>query len=218
VPLDSFSLQGGARREIRRTLREVEREGAAFEERAETMRRTFVGFGSIRPFALALLLILSRPAAADPATIVAVGASNTSGFNVGEQNAYPARLEALLRAKGVDAVVINAGVGFDTTAGMLRRIDSSVPDGTKLVILQPGGNDRRFFVTREQRAANIAAIADRLRARGIKVVVFDPDFPSAYYIFDGIHFTAAAHAQIAERLLPEVMVALPKRARRSEHR
>src|SRR5690349_5237461 len=96
------------------------------------MNRTFVGLALARSLALILLIMSGGFAAADPVTIVAVGASNTSGFNVGEQNAYPARLEALLRAKGIDAVVINAGVGFDTTAGMLRRLDSSVPDGTKL--------------------------------------------------------------------------------------
>ena len=175
------------------------------------MRHFLARLGRLR--ALALLVILCSPAAADPVTIVAVGASNTSGFNVGERNAYPARLEALLRARGIEATVINAGVGFDTTSGMLRRIDSDVPDGTALVILQPGGNDRRFFVAREQRAANIADIENRLRARGIKVVVFDPVFPAEYYIFDGIHFTAAAHAQIAERLMPEVISALPKRKR-----
>jgi acyl-CoA thioesterase-1 len=107
-------------------------------------------------------------------------------------------------------MVVNAGVGFDTTGGMLRRIDPAVPDGTRLLILQPGGNDRRFFVAEDRRAANIAAITSRLGARGIKVIVFDPVFPGEYYIFDGIHFTAAAHARIAERLLPEVIAALPK--------
>jgi acyl-CoA thioesterase-1 len=119
-----------------------------------------------------------------------------------------------LRARGVEAKVINAGVSFDTTAAMLRRIDAAVPDGTYLVILQPGGNDRRFFVPIAQRTANIEAIQNRLRGRGIKTILFDPVFPADYYWFDGIHFTAAAHADIAARLLPEVMAALPKRRRR----
>jgi acyl-CoA thioesterase I len=95
-----------------------------------------------------------------------------------------------------------AGVIADTTSGMLQRIDSSAPDGTHLVILQPGGNDLRFFGTAEQRKANIAAIERRLRERGIKLIVFDPVFPPDYFTFDGIHFTAAAHAQIAAQLLP----------------
>jgi acyl-CoA thioesterase-1 len=90
-------------------------------------------------------------AAAAPLRIVAIGASNTQGWYVGKQGAYPAKLQALLKAKGIDAQVINAGVPFDTTAGMLKRIDSDVPTGTDIVILQPGANDRRFFGTKEQR-------------------------------------------------------------------
>jgi acyl-CoA thioesterase-1 len=154
----------------------------------------------------------------EPVRIVAVGASNTWGWGVIDQNAFPARLQALLRAKGIEAYVNSAGVIGDTTAGMLRRIDYAAPDGTKLVILQPGGNDLRFFGTGEQREANIAAIERRLRERGIKVIVFDPIFSPGYFSFDGIHFTSAAHAQIAADLAPLVTAALEQplsRARRT---
>jgi len=83
-------------------------------------------------------------------------ALSRSGWYVGNQGAYPAQLQALLRAAGIDAEVANAGVPFDTTAMMLRRIDKDVPNGTDIAILQPGGNDLRFFGTKQQRAANIA--------------------------------------------------------------
>jgi acyl-CoA thioesterase-1 len=107
---------------------------------------------------------------AAPLRIVAIGASNTHGWYVGNQGAYPAQLQALLKAKGIDAQVTNAGVPFDTTAMMLRRIDIDVPNGTDIAILQPGGNDLRFFGTREQRAANIAEMQRRLLTRSIKVI------------------------------------------------
>ena len=55
-------------------------------------------------FVLAGLLALLSPLQARPLYIVAIGASNTSGLGVGEQNAYPAVLERLLRQKGIDAV------------------------------------------------------------------------------------------------------------------
>src|SRR6266436_6690336 len=100
-----------------------------------------------------------------PLRIVAIGASNTHGWYVGNQGAYPAQLEALLRAKGIDAQVTNAGVPFETTGMMLRRIDKNVPNGTDIVILEPSGNDRRFFASKEQRAANIAEMERRLQAR-----------------------------------------------------
>ena len=75
--------------------------------------------------------------AAAPLKIAAIGASNTAGWGVGSQKAFPAQLEALLKARGYDAHVVNAGVSGSTTSGMLGRIDSAVPAGT----LQPGVND-----------------------------------------------------------------------------
>jgi acyl-CoA thioesterase I len=147
-------------------------------------------------------------APAAPIIIVAVGASNTSGWGVPDGSAYPEQLQVMLRAKGIDARVINAGRPFDTTGGMLIRIDQSVPDGTRIAILQPGGNDLRFLGTREQRSANIAAMASRLRARNILVIVFDPEIPPQYYAWDHIHLTTAGHTWIAVSLLPQVMATL----------
>src|SRR5262245_65907305 len=87
--------------------------------------------------AIAVTLLGLSPAAAS-VRIVAIGASNTSGWGVGEAAAYPAQLQALLKARGVDAHVVNAGVPFETTNGMLARIDTAVPIGRGLVIIQPG--------------------------------------------------------------------------------
>ena len=150
---------------------------------------------------------------AAPLRIVAIGASNTHGWYVGNEGAYPAQLQAMLRAKGIDAQVTNAGVPFDTTAMMLRRVDKDVPNGTNIAILQPGGNDLRFFGSREQRAANIAEMARRLRARGIKVIVYDEEIPLRYYTIDFIHLTREGHAMIAAALLPRVMAILDRQAR-----
>jgi acyl-CoA thioesterase I len=138
--------------------------------------------------------------------IVALGASNTSGWGIGSQNAYPARLEAMLKARGYDAHVANAGVNFDTTSGMLQRLDSAVPLGTSIVILNPGGNDLRFFGSKEQRAANIAAIVDRLHARHIKVIVFENTIvPRTQYQWDGIHFTSEGHHLLASYLMRQLI-------------
>lgn len=146
-------------------------------------------------------------AAAAPLRIVAVGASNTSGWLISETSAYPAVLQDMLKARGIDAQVTNAGVPFDTTSKMLARLDADVPAGTDIAILQPGGNDLRFLGTREARSANIAAMTQRLRARSIAVIVYDEEIPWRY-VFDGIHLTPAGHAMIATALLPRVMAAL----------
>ena len=75
------------------------------------------------------------------ARIVALGASSTAGYGVGASSAYPAQLEAILRSRGRPMSVSNAGVSGDTTGGMLSRLSSAVPQGTKIVILQIAGND-----------------------------------------------------------------------------
>jgi acyl-CoA thioesterase-1 len=152
-----------------------------------------------------VLALAAGPLQARPIHIVAIGASNTTGFGVGEQNAYPAVLERLLRHKGIDAQVTNAGVNGDVTTGMRNRLDAAVPKGTDIVILQPGGNDLRFFGSKQVRSANIAAMVQRLHARGIRVIVYDPDpVPRDFYQWDGIHFNAAAHAKIAATLAAQI--------------
>jgi acyl-CoA thioesterase-1 len=166
--------------------------------------------GPMKAILAAAFLIMSVASAttASITNIVAIGASNTLGFGVRGDEAYPARLQALLTARGYHVNVANAGVLFDTTDGMLRRLDSAVPEGTRIVILQPGGNDLRFFGSKEQRAANLVAMAKRLRERRIKVIVFDPVIQAKYYQPDGIHLNAEGHAMFAARLLPLVIKAI----------
>jgi acyl-CoA thioesterase I len=165
-------------------------------------------FGRALRLSVLTLMCAGIAANAAPVRIVAIGASNTHGWYVGNQGAYPAQLEALLRARGTDARITNAGVPFETTAMMLRRIDRDVPNGTDIVILQPGSNDQRFFGTLQQRAANVAEMARRLRARSIKVIVYDEKLPLRYYTLDFIHWTREGHAVIAAALLPRVLAVL----------
>jgi acyl-CoA thioesterase-1 len=178
--------------------------------RGETMKF----FPQLRRLALAILLLsFAQAAHAAPLKIVAIGASNTSGWGVASGKAYPEVLQALLRAKGINAQVTNSGVPFETTNGMLSRIDRDVPAGTDIVILQPGGNDLRFFGSKERRTNNVNAMSARLRARHVKVIVYDPVFPPEDYQWDRIHINTQGHAKIAAALLPKVMAAMGGRKR-----
>ena len=147
-------------------------------------------------------------ALANTVTIVALGASNTYGKGVARNQSYPAQLEAMLRAKGLNVRVINAGVNGDTTGGMLRRLDRAVPPGTRIVILQPGSNDARNGVA-DQVEANLAAINSRLAARGIKVIMAANSLNRALpHQPDGQHLTPEGYRMLAEALLPQVEGAL----------
>ena len=155
-----------------------------------------------------MLMCAGIGAHAAPLRIVAIGASNTHGWYVGNEGAFPAQLQALLRKKGIHAQVTNAGVPFDTTSMMLRRLDRDVPDGTDIVIVQLGSNDLRFLGTMQQRAANVAEMERRLQARSIKTIVYDEKVekvPLRYYTLDFIHWTREGHAMIAAALLPRVL-------------
>ncbi len=163
-------------------------------------------------------LVSAWSASAAPLNIVALGASNTAGRGQGNHpggvsrdQAFPAQLEAMLRAKGIDAHVRNAGVAGDTTAGMLRRMDSAVPNGTQIVILQTGGNDAPRGVGGDT-AANTAQITSKLQARGIKVILLNPGAyaPSSTRDPDGEHYNAQGHAAVAAGLLPQVIAAAAK--------
>ena len=196
---------------------------------------------STRIFTRSLVLcavLFASPAYAQSSRIVALGDSNTAGFGVGPQQAFPAHLEALLRSTGHDAQVVNAEVSGDTTYGMLSRLDAAAPPGTQAVIVQGGYNDRLRGSPPPAIIANIEAILARLRARQIRGVVcgfFDPGwdavgdavarrygavfvpggacYDSTYRRPDGLHMNATGHQVIATRLLP-VMQRLLAPARR----
>ncbi len=78
-------------------------------------------------------------------TIVALGSSSTFGAGASAAaNAYPPRLEALLRAAwpGVAVRVVNAGRSGETSSEMVARIGRDVlPERPDLVIWQAGGNE-----------------------------------------------------------------------------
>jgi acyl-CoA thioesterase-1 len=148
------------------------------------------------------------------AQVVAFGASNVAGYGVSSSDAFPAQLEGMLKAKGYNVNVQNAGVSGNTTTDMLNRVDSDIPAGTKVVILDTSGgffNDARNGISREQGRADMGAIVAKLKARGIKIVpVTSIGILPSDRQADGIHATAEGHRIIASELLPRVAGALSR--------
>jgi len=152
----------------------------------------------------AILGLLVHFGMAHAATVVAIGASNTAGKGVAASEAYPAQLEAMLRARGLEVSVVNAGINGDTTEGMMARLDSAVPKGTKVVILQPGGNDLRQGVP-----DHTSEIRNRLRTMGVRVVMVpNAMFRGKPHQPDGIHLTAEGYHMLAQQLVGPVAGAL----------
>ena len=138
-------------------------------------------------------------AAERPVKLVAFGDSLTAGFGVSAQDAFPAKLERALRAKGYAVEVINAGVSGDTASAGLERLDWSIPEGADAAIVELGANDALRGVDPAVTRRALDAILTRLKAKGIAVLLAGmrapPNMGQAYVAqFDAVFpDLAAAH-------------------------
>ncbi|HEV7320280.1 MAG TPA: arylesterase [Ensifer sp.] len=121
--------------------------------------------------ALMMTIALSSAARAETIGLVGFGDSLMAGYQLPPEDAFPARLEKALKEKGLNVTIANAGVSGDTSSGGLARIDWSVPDGTKGVILELGANDALRGIAPEETRKNIEAMIVRLTERGIAVLL-----------------------------------------------
>ncbi len=106
--------------------------------------------------------------------VLALGDSLFAGYGLEPGQSYPARLEAALRARGINARIANAGVSGDTTAGGLQRLEFALNGQAKapqLVLISLGGNDMLRGVAPAETRANLDAILTKLGKRKIKVLL-----------------------------------------------
>jgi acyl-CoA thioesterase-1 len=122
--------------------------------------------------AAAILLVLASPVAAkERLRIVALGDSLTAGYGLAPAEAFPAQLEARLKALGVDAEIVNAGVSGDTTAGGLARLDWALADRSDYVLIELGANDALRGLDPREAKANLEKIIAGIEAKGAKPIL-----------------------------------------------
>lgn len=106
--------------------------------------------------------------------ILAFGDSLFAGYNLNEGEGYPERLEASLRARGINARITNAAVSGETSAAGAQRflftLDNQ-PEVPDLVIVELGGNDLLRGLSPQETRANIGAILAELKKRKIPALV-----------------------------------------------
>ncbi|MGL4289833.1 MAG: arylesterase [Phreatobacter sp.] len=120
--------------------------------------------------------LLSGPSQAGAQTprevkLVVLGDSLSAGYQLSAADAFPAKLQAALRARGQAVSVENAGVSGDTSTGGLERVDWSVADGTDAVILELGANDALRGLDPAITRRNLDSIIARLKERRIEVLM-----------------------------------------------
>lgn len=151
----------------------------------------------VQRLSVALTLVcfnLSAPAAMaeEPVRMVVLGDSLSAGYGLGAGAAFPERLAAALKAKGIAVSIANAGVSGDTASGGLGRLDWSVPEGTEAVILELGANDALRGIDPKVTRNALDTILSKLKQRRIAVLLagmraprnMGPDYVRA---FDSIY-------------------------------
>jgi acyl-CoA thioesterase-1 len=119
----------------------------------------------------AILLMEAAPAMAAPAKVLMLGTSLTQGYGLPPGTEIPAVLQARLKAAGIDATVINAGVSGDSSAGGLARLDWSLADRPDAAIVELGSNDALRGIPPKQTEKNLSAIIARLKAAHIPTLL-----------------------------------------------
>jgi acyl-CoA thioesterase-1 len=115
-------------------------------------------------------VVQAAPPAA-PVKILALGTSLTQGLGLPPGTELTALLQARLRASGIAATVINAGVSGDTSAGGLSRLDWSLADHPDAAIVELGSNDALLGLNPPQTEKNLSAILAKLKAAHIPVLL-----------------------------------------------
>jgi acyl-CoA thioesterase I len=138
------------------------------------------------------LAAASPVAAAEEIRLMVLGDSLTAGYGLPAEDAFTARLQAALDEGGIAAVVINAGVSGDTTAGGLARIDWALSDRPTHAIVELGANDALRGIDPKTTRRNLDAIVSRLQAEGVEIMLagmyappnwgrkYEADFRSIY--------------------------------------
>lgn len=162
-----------------------------------------MGYGAVRRLrnvTIALIFLAGAPVAAEPVTVVALGDSLTAGYGLPEGEGLVPQLQGWLAAQGADAVVVNAGVSGDTTAGGLARLDWALTPEADALIVTLGGNDMLRGLPPAEARANLDGILKAAKAKALPVLLvamkapanWGPDYKAE---FDAMYPALAAQYQ-----------------------
>jgi len=149
------------------------------------VERRYGFFMHIAVLMLALMTIATIASAqaqpaAKPVKLVVLGDSLSAGLGLPAREAFPAKLQKALQAKGIDLDMVNAGVSGDTSSGGRDRLDWSVAEGTEGVIVELGANDALRGIDPDLTRAALTDIVARLKARKIPVMLCGMMAPPNY--------------------------------------
>lgn len=110
----------------------------------------------------------------DSPVILAFGDSLVAGYGLARSEGFAPQLEAALRARGIEASVINAGVSGNTAGGGSVRIKwvlERLPEPPDLAIVAFGGNDMLRAIPASETREDMETILRTLQEREIPAVL-----------------------------------------------
>jgi len=112
--------------------------------------------------------------------VLFLGDSLTAGLGVEPEQAYPALLAQRWKKEGLSFEARNAGVSGSTTADALENLDWSLTKDVGIVFLELGANDGLRGLSLDASRKNLAAIIEKIQARGARVVLAGMLLPPNY--------------------------------------
>lgn len=135
--------------------------------------------------------------------VVYLGDSLAAGLGLGEEEAFPALAEGLLRQEGIVIRTVNAGVSGDTSAGGLSRLNWLLGQSPDVVVVELGANDGLRGLEPEMTEHNLRQIVLQSQAAGARVLLVGMKVPPNY----GGDY-AGRFEEVYPRLASELGVAL----------
>lgn len=126
---------------------------------------------------LAAALLVPAAASAAPIKILAFGTSLTQGYGLPPGTEFTTVMQQKLKAAGIDAKLVNAGVSGDTSSDGLSRLDWSLADHPDAAIVEMGSNDTLRGIDPALTEKNISAMLGKFKAAHVPALLLGMEAP-----------------------------------------
>jgi len=114
-------------------------------------------------------------------SILVVGDSLSAAYGLPQERGWVALLGERIKRERLDYSVVNASISGDTTGGGLARIDRLLAQHKPaVVVLELGGNDGLRGLPIAEMRKNLAAMVERSRKAGARVLLVGVYIPPNY--------------------------------------
>ena len=135
-----------------------------------------------------VLICCAAMVRAEPVTIAALGDSLTQGYGLPQEEGFVPQMQSWVTGQGADAVLINAGVSGDTTAGGAARVGWTLTPDVDAMIVTLGGNDVLRGIDPAVARSNLETILKAAQQANVQVLLigmrapgnFGPDYKTAF--------------------------------------